>query len=68
MYKTESLKLTYDILNGHTHEEFMTIFTHNIDMHGHNTRQRNHIYEQSQRKASMSFLHNGPKLWSALPQ
>jgi hypothetical protein len=59
----------YAILNGHVPEELMTIFTHTIDIHGHTTRQRHHIHVQGQRthNVSMSFLYNGPKLWSALP-
>ena len=60
----------YDILNGHAPEELMLIYTHSIDIYGHNTRQRHHIHVQSQRthKAGMSFLYNGPKFWSALPR
>ena len=70
MYKTESLKLMYDILNGNAPEELLSIFSQNIDIHEHNTRHRHNVHIQSQRthKASMSFLHNGPRLWSALPQ
>jgi len=44
MYNTESLKLMYDIFNGHSPEELMSIFSYNIDVHRHNTRQRPHIH------------------------
>ena len=50
-------------------EPIQMIFTSNIDVHNHNTRQRGapHVHHRDSMTASNSIIHKAPMIWNQIP-
>ena len=65
LYRINLLKFMYKSIKSN---RMSTFSQRNIDIHDHNTRRRNdpHIVRRASKRASRSFVHEGPRLWSEI--
>ena len=65
VYKLDLCKLMYSNYNKTLPKPIQALYTPNINIHSHNTRQQNdmHIMGRGSKLVSLSFIHRSPAIW-----